>query len=132
MTSDRDKFQRALLAQRSERPVGKIDPRRITIALDLRGLYGPEVDEACGVAEPTVDQWETGELTPTPEQLELLADLCGVTPRFFSAEFAPVDLGQGVWVCGSNGCHLTEPDYPADRHALASKVVPLHRETLFR
>jgi hypothetical protein len=60
---------------------GELRPYRITIALDARGLYGPEVDEACGAAEPDVDLWEAGKLYPTWEQVLLLAKLTGVTPR---------------------------------------------------
>jgi hypothetical protein len=62
---------------------GKIVPWRITIALDAKGLYGPEVDEACGAAEPDVDQWEAGVLYPTWDQLRALSELTGCTPEFF-------------------------------------------------
>lgn len=60
---------------------GELRPCRITLALNARGLYGPQVDEACGAAEPDVDLWEAGKLYPTWEQVLLLAKLCGVTPR---------------------------------------------------
>lgn len=62
---------------------GKVVPHRITTALDLHALYGPEVDAACGVEEPAVDEWEAGTRYPTWEQLCLLAELCGVTPWMF-------------------------------------------------
>lgn len=67
---------------------GKLIPHRITMALDLRKLYGPEVDAACGAAEPDVDRWEAGELYPTWEQLKLLSDLTGLLPKWF---FLPVN-----------------------------------------
>jgi hypothetical protein len=60
---------------------GELRPYRITAALDARGLHGPEVDVACGAAEPDVDLWEAGKLYPTWEQVVLLAKLTGVTPR---------------------------------------------------
>ncbi|MGW4488403.1 hypothetical protein ACWEOE_31730 [Amycolatopsis sp. NPDC004368] len=63
---------------------GRVIPASITAALDMHGLYGPEVDEACGAREPDVDRWEAGDLYPTWDQLRKLADLCGVTPRFFT------------------------------------------------
>lgn len=63
---------------------GRVIPASITAALDSRALYGPEVDEACGAQEPDVDRWEAGDLYPTWEQLCKLAELCGVTPRFFT------------------------------------------------
>jgi transcriptional regulator with XRE-family HTH domain len=65
---------------------GRPEPSRITAALDLRGLYGPEVDQACGVEEPTVDQWETGELVPTPTQIKRLAILTGFPVGYFYRE----------------------------------------------
>lgn len=62
---------------------GLLVPHRITLALDSRGLEGPEVDAACGAAEPDVDRWEAGELYPTWEQLKLLSNLTGLALRFF-------------------------------------------------
>lgn len=54
---------------RAERRHGPPTPERITIALDICDLYGPEVDEALGGEEPMVDEWETGERIPTSEQM---------------------------------------------------------------
>jgi hypothetical protein len=54
---------------------GKMVPQRITMALDVRKLYGPEVDIACGAVEPDVDRWEAGKLYPTWRQVLLLAQL---------------------------------------------------------
>lgn len=71
-------------------------PARITMALDAKGLYGPEVDLACGAREPDVDRWEAGTLIPTAVQLRLLAELTGQTVGFF---FEPMpDLGT-IWIC---------------------------------
>lgn len=63
---------------------GLIAPYLITTALDMCKLHGPEVDEACGVEEPTVDWWENGLVYPTWEQLCALAQLTGFPPQFFS------------------------------------------------
>lgn len=62
---------------------GLMSPARITFALDAKGLYGPEVDEACKASEPDVDLWEAGKLYPTWEQVLALAQLTGCFPRFF-------------------------------------------------
>lgn len=59
-------------------------PARITQALDHAGLFGPEVDAALGVEEPTVDRWEAGEELPTPAQVERLAALTGRPVEWFS------------------------------------------------
>src|SRR5215469_14494842 len=69
----------ALTRQQNERLVsaGRLVPARITIALDLRGLEGPEVDAACGGEEPDVDMWELGLAVPAPEQVMKLAELTG-------------------------------------------------------
>jgi transcriptional regulator with XRE-family HTH domain len=63
---------------------GQVIPHRITTALDLRALYGPEVDAACGVEEPAVDEWEQGVRYPTWEQLLALAELTGFPVKFFT------------------------------------------------
>lgn len=63
---------------------GLVVPWRITTVLNAAGLYGPAVDLACGAQEPDVDRWEAGELYPTWEQLLLLAEVTGCTPRLFT------------------------------------------------
>lgn len=70
---------------------GGVVPAAITFALDALGLYGPEVDRACGAEEPAVDLWEAGKLYPTWEQLCALADLTGRTPGFFVQEWPTFD-----------------------------------------
>ena len=53
-------------------------PSRITVALDLAGLFGKEADATLGVKLGVVDRWETGEAVPTPAQLADLAGRAGV------------------------------------------------------
>lgn len=65
---------------------GEVIPHLITLALDAAQLDGPEVDIACGAAEPAVDQWEAGTRYPTWEQLCALAELTGNDVRFFTRE----------------------------------------------
>lgn len=67
----------------AERLKGPPTPERITAALDMQGLYGPEVDEALGGQEPMVDEWESGERIPTKEQVHALARLTGFPVKFF-------------------------------------------------
>ena len=92
-------------------------PERITTALDRRGLYGPEVDEALGGCEPMVDEWEAGTRVPTFEQIERLAALTGFAVSFF---YRPPFTGHygPIWLCGENGCEVI------DRRP-AAPVVPL-------
>ena len=77
-------------------------PERITTALDLCELYGPEVDQALGGEEPMVDEWESGARVPTLEQTQRLAVLTGFPVKFFYQPPAP-PIGNG-WMCGSRGC----------------------------
>lgn len=74
---------RAERAARQRWEAGKVVPDYITTALDMASLYGPEVDQACGVEEPAVDEWEAGTRYPTWEQLQALAKLTDTTPTFF-------------------------------------------------
>lgn len=102
-------------------------PERITWALDMPQapgaegpLEGPGVDEFCGVQEPTVDLWETGEVIPSEEELARLAELTGYSLEWF---YRPVlDLsGPGTFMCVGDGprhgCY--HPDDPALLTALA-------------
>lgn len=87
---------------------GHVIPDRITTALDAKALYGPEVDLACGVEEPAVDEWEAGTRYPTWEQLRALAELCEVTTSMFTAE--PISTFTSVIICDrskrKNGCQV--------------------------
>ena len=49
-------------------------PERITMALDIQELYGPEVDRALGGEEPMVDEWDAGTRVPSLEQVQALYD----------------------------------------------------------
>jgi hypothetical protein len=68
---------------------GLVCPDRITTALNVRSLYGPEVDRACKAQEPEVDQWEAGERYPTWEQLLALAALTGYPTSWFTTNDSP-------------------------------------------
>jgi len=69
---------------------GQLRPGRITDALDYRNLFGPEVDEACGVEEPTVDHWELGIVYPTWQQVLALSKLTGFGPAYFALGSDPI------------------------------------------
>jgi hypothetical protein len=127
---------------------GLLSPDRITLALDAKGLEGPEVDAQCLAQEPEVDQWEAGTLYPSWEQTKALAELCGVTPRFLMNRFND-PLGTGVDVRAIRSAkttlrfHAKLPDEPppierftedaiCDRmNPDAARVVPIYRETLW-
>jgi hypothetical protein len=90
---------------------GKVIPHRITTALDAGELYGPEVDAACGVAEPAVDEWEAGTLYPTWEQLCALAALVDLSVHAFTME--PSAGAITGWICDrrrGGGCTLVQSD----------------------
>lgn len=120
------------LWQKAERDwqAGNIIPWRITVALDAHALYGPEVDRACGVEEPAVDQWEAGTLYPTWDQLCALATLCQVQPWLFTTHFPDTGPTRG-FICDrskrKNGC---QPIDTSDRvtaftpEALAAANLP--------
>lgn len=112
-----DQELRRAIAARGGRPY----PERITAALDVRGLYGPDVDLACGAAEPAVDRWETGEEVPSMEQLQLLAELTAYPVSFFF--MAPTEGFAVGWICGADGCDRID-DRPD------AEVIPLHQLTL--
>lgn len=103
-------------------------PGRIAAALDLYGLYGPEVDEALGVAEPDVDRWEAGTLEPTLDQVRRLATLTAFAPPWF---YDPMPARTaGVFICGRgrgarSGWHeYTEPPTIAQRQLILDTAEP--------
>lgn len=71
---------------------GLVVPYAITTALNAHGLYGPEVDDACGVREPAVDLWEEGKLYPTWEQLLALAGLTQYPVVYFVTARQPISV----------------------------------------
>lgn len=87
--------------ERADWEAGHVRPYLITMCLDSLGLYGPEVDEACGVQEPTVDLWEAGKVYPTWEQLQALAELCQVLPRMLMRD-TDEDPTKRMFLCGRN------------------------------
>lgn len=110
-------------AQRRERErwllqFGRPVPARITLALDIQGLEGPEVDVACGAAEPDVDLWECGELQPTAEQVRLLSALTGFPVAYFYEPIEPGPLVGTTWMCGPSGCESPEPSRVDERGVL--------------
>uniref|UniRef100_UPI003F4933FE helix-turn-helix domain-containing protein n=1 Tax=Streptosporangium sp. CA-235898 TaxID=3240073 RepID=UPI003F4933FE len=129
MTTDREKYRATLRTQQQARELSTTPiPYRITTALDSRGLDGPEVDRACGVEEPAVDQWETGELIPTREQIALLAKLTDYPTSFF---YRPIEDGERTtaFMCSRSGpkglrCQTVELGPPAPAEPLA-EVIPL-------
>ncbi|WP_431935853.1 hypothetical protein [Micromonospora sp. RP3T] len=96
-----------------------IVPARITLALNARGLDGPDVDRAVGTYEGNpagdVDAWETGDATPTRDQVRLLAALCKMPVAFFYQPQEPWESDGVIWICGHSGpngggrrvCHQT-------------------------
>jgi hypothetical protein len=124
---DREQFRAVVAARRNDarRRAGPPTPARITLALDLAGLDGPQVDVACGGVEPMVDEWEAGTRVPTDAQIKALARLTGMTVDSF---YLPAPDPMAGWVCQRSGpgkgcTHLdTRPDAP---------VVPIVKEALW-
>jgi len=105
--TDRQKYKRAVERQKLERrALRDPNPERITMALDLRWLSGPEVDRACGAEEPAVDLWEAGDLVPTAEQVAKLAALTGFPVAFFYLPSSP-PVGP-VFVCSRGRCEVID------------------------
>lgn len=105
-----------------QHPGGRLPvPARITLALDTRQLYGPEVDEACGVEEPAVDEWEAGTRIPTVAQVAALAQLTGMPVEYF---YLAVEVPGQVFICDrSKRKHgLTVVESRVDEHGV------LHRQ----
>ena len=125
--ADRDRYWSAAARQKADALIatGRVVPARITMALDMRGLYGPAVDLACGTQEPYVDLWECGLEVPTPEQVQLLAKLTGLPPEWF---YMPIEagplLGGSVFICGPRKCEVVASHVIDERGVLHHNGVP--------
>lgn len=123
----REGYMAAVSRQEADRLVatGKVVPARITMALDLRGLEGPEVDTACGGAEPDVDMWELGLAVPSPEQLAKLAKLTGYPLAWFYRPLKPGPFTSSpVFMCGQSGCDVQAPDMVDENGVLLYRGEP--------
>lgn len=91
--------------------VGQTVPCRITLALDIARLEGPEVDAALGVEEPAVDRWERGTLYPTWDQLCALAILTDFPVAFFTepAETTVIETDIRLRPTGGKYAYRREP-----------------------
>lgn len=119
----RVRYGTAVAKQRNDALIatGRVVPARITLALDLGGHEGPDVDIACGAVEPAVDLWECGIETPTGEQLRLLSELTDFPLAWFYMPIEPGPLlgsDNRIWICGTDGCEAREQDYVDERGVL--------------
>lgn len=107
---------------------GLARPDMITQGLNFRDLYGPEVDRACGVEEPTVDLWEAGRVYPTWEQLTALAALCELPVWWFTEE--PLISAGDLFICGRGRVIDTTPPITTfDPMALAAAGINPYPDT---
>ncbi len=121
------RYLAALERQRHERTKTDLPvPARITMALDLGGHEGPEVDLAVSTFEGNpagdVDLWECGLASPSEEQVRLLSTLTGFPVPWFYKPMEPGPLlgGDGrMWICWTDGrgCQSPDPDI-IDEHGV--------------
>jgi hypothetical protein len=120
-------YQEALSEQEAQRIIaaGPPVPARISIALNLGGHEGPEVDLAVGTSEGNpagdVDDWEAARAVPTTEQVELLSALTGFPPSWFHRPLPPGPLvggGGQAFMCGPGGCTVVQPPWVDERGVL--------------
>lgn len=131
-TEDRHRYMAARTRQENEALIasGKVVPARITIALDIRELDGPEVDEQCdtwdGNPAGDVDRWELALAVPSPDQVRLLAELTDFPEVWFYLPIEPGPLpGDGpVWLCGRRGCEALQPNVVDERGVLLYEGKP--------
>lgn len=116
---DRRRYVAAASTARAEKLIagGRVVPARITIALDLRELHGPAVDEQVGTwhgnPDGDIDRWEQALAVPSREQAEQLAALTDFPLAWFYEPLRPGPFTDGpAWMCfsGRRGCELVQPN----------------------
>jgi len=102
------------------------NPDRITCALDMRGMEGPEVDEALGVSTPddhVVDAWEAGTLVPSHSEIRRLATLTHYPVAFFYAgTIKPVG---NMFICPPPELTIPISDMERENAALKAEIASL-------
>jgi hypothetical protein len=121
-------YQEASTRQSDERRIaaGLVVPARITMAMDLAGLDGPDVDERCGTyhgnPDGDIDRWEQALAVPSAEQVALMAEVTGFPIAWFYRPLPPGPTpGDGpIWICWSDhrGCEASAPDVITERGVL--------------
>ncbi len=121
-------YQEVLYRQDNERLLadGRVVPARITMAMDLAGLHGPDVDERCGTyhGNPAgdIDRWEQALAVPSAEQVELMAAETGFPVPWFYRPVKPGPTpGEGpIWICWRDrrGCEASAPDVITEQGVL--------------
>lgn len=67
-------------------PILAFDPRRLTLARELYGVRKSDLAKMLGVSAVTVTHWESGNRTPTTNNVAALAQILGVTPSFLESQ----------------------------------------------
>jgi hypothetical protein len=121
-------FQEASTRQRDDRllAAGRVVPARITMAFDLAGLDGPDVDERCGTyhgnPDGDLDRWEQALAEPSREQVRLMAKVTGFPEPWFYRPLPPGPTpGDGpIWICWRDrrGCQASAPDVITEQGVL--------------
>lgn len=119
-----ESYASAALGQADDRLIasGKVVPARITLAMNLRGVDGPDVDVHCGTFEGNpagdVDAWEAGTAVPSADQVRLMAGYVDFPVPWFYRPMKPGPLianaaGEPGWVfmCGPGGCTVVRSDW---------------------
>lgn len=90
----------------------RLERARLTIAFG--DLAGPEVDEALGVTEPTVDRWEGGRIVPSLVDVARVARLTGRPLAWFYEPLMPAGTSAIVCVRGGKGrgCYVVNGGPP--------------------
>lgn len=83
--------------------MGDPQPWRISLALDIAGLYDPELSAALDVPVGEVDRWEEGMTIPSSEQLVALASLTKHDVGYFFTDEPPPTRLAG-FACASRRC----------------------------
>lgn len=84
----------------------RINPHRITVALNRAGLYGPTADAKLSAVEPDLDNWEAGKAHPSDAQLVKLARMANVPVEFFTLPDGEHPELTVAWVCNRRTGHL--------------------------
>lgn len=128
----REAYEAAVARQREEWLLanGTVVPARITMAMDMAGLSGPQVDRDCGTyhgnPDGDIDRWEQALAVPSPEQVRLMAKVTGCPIPFFYKPVTDLPRFGPTWISwgGRRGCELVASDVIDERGVLLYEGKP--------
>lgn len=100
---------------------------RLREAREARGLSQKSLGDLLTLSRQAISQYETGEITPGPHVMQMIAERLAMPSAFFRAPYEPVDVGTVFYRSMASECH-TERTRARRRYEWLQQLASLARE----